>query len=616
MYVKKTTLVAALMAAVVPPSMCLAVGWGTKDKADQPPKIIAHFNVGALVETPQDFPPLFGEEVPESTKELLERLKKARKDDNVRAIILSVDNARLGTAQLEELHEAISSFKAVDKNVYVHTDMLFTGAYTLATCASHISITPTGDVWLLGLYGEAPYLRGMLDKIGVFADIEQCGDFKTAAETLTRSEPSPQSQEMTDWLLDGIYDSFVRMIAVGREIKPAKVRALIDNGPYSAEEALDAGLIDSVMHRQNFIAYMKERHGESTKIVKDYGKEDPFGQEPDNIFEAFSLIMEILNPPKKVYTEPSVAVIYVEGLIQTGTAKSSPFGGSVSGAYSTTIRKALDTAAEDDSVKAVVLRIDSGGGSALASEIMLDASKRVAARKPLIASMGNVAASGGYYVTCGSHAIFADEATITASIGVIGGKLVTTGGWDKLGINWSAHKRGKMAAFFRSAAPFSDAERAKMRKYIDHIYDLFKDHVVASRGDKLKKPIDEMAGGRVYTGSQALALGLVDKIGGFEDAVKFAADEANISDYEIRVIPEPPSLLDLLSGKIADDEFVRSSSHTRLSLARTPLFQALLPVLSQVDPYRVSAIEWSLMCLDLVGEEGMALVLPQRLIIR
>ena len=616
MYVRKTALVAALMVAVVLPSMCLALGWGAKEEADQPPKIIAHFNIGALVETPQDFPPLFGEEVPQSTKELLERFKEARKDDNVRAIILSIDRARLGVAQLEELHEALSSFKAVDKDVYVHTDMLFTGAYTLATCASHISITPTGDVWLLGLYGETPYLKGMLDKIGVIADMEQCGDFKTAAEILTRSGPSPQSEEMTGWLLDGLYDSFVRMIAVGREIKPAKVRALIDGGPYTAEEALEAGLIDSVMHRQDFIADLKERHGESTEIVKDYGKEDPFGKEPDNIFEAFSFIMEILNPPKKVYTEPSVAVIYVEGLIQTGTAKSSPFGGSASGAYSTTIRKALDKAAEDDSVKAVVLRIDSGGGSALASEIMLDASKRVAAKKPLIASMGNVAASGGYYVTCGSRAIFADEATITASIGVIGGKLVTTGGWDKLGINWSAHKRGKMAGFFSSAAPFSDVERAKMRKYIDVVYDQFKDHVVDSRGDKLTKPIDEMAGGRVYTGAQALALGLVDKIGGFEDAVKFAADQANISDYEIRVIPEPPSFLDMFSGKLDDDEFAHSSSQTRLSLIQTPLLQALLPVLSQVDPQRVSAIEWSLMCLDLVGEEGMALVMPERFVIR
>ena len=188
-------------------------------------------------------------------------------------------------------------------------------------------------------------------------------------------------------------------------------------------------------------------------------------------------------------------------------------------AYSTPIRKALDKAAEDDTVKAVVLRVDSPGGSAVASEIILNATKRVAAKKPLIVSMGNVAGSGGYYVACGTKTIFADASTITGSIGVVGGKLATNGMWDKIGVTWKPTKRGANAGMLSSGDMFTDEQRALLQGWMDEIYDVFKGHVVAIRGDKLKKDIDELAGGRVFTGQQALELGLVDQIGGLSDAI-------------------------------------------------------------------------------------------------
>jgi protease-4 len=353
---------------------------------------------------------------------------------------------------------------------------------------------------------------------------------------------------MNKWLLDGLYGGFVKRVADARGMTPEKVRDLIDKGPYNAEESLKLGLIDSVQHRQDFICDIKKRYGDESEFVTNYGDEDDMSM-PEDPFAMFSFFMKLFNPSPKVYTEPSVAIVYVEGSIQTGEAEPSPFSGGTDGAYSTTIRKALDKAAEDDTVKAVVLRVDSPGGSALASEIILDASRRVAAKKPLIVSMGNVAASGGYYVTCAASTIFADPNTITASIGVLGGKMVTTGMWDKFGINWHANERGKRAGMMSSSEPFNDDEREAIRKYMNVVYDVFKGHVTKARAGKLTKPLDEMAGGRVFTGSQALELGLVDKMGGLEESIKFAAQKAGLGDYDIRVIPEPPNIFDMFMDK-------------------------------------------------------------------
>lgn len=578
-------------------------------------KQIAYFKIkGPLAETPVNMPPLFGSDPPMSLKGLLERFKEARQDKNVVAVLIDLQNAALGLGQLEEVHEALRKFAAVDKPVFMHADSLSTVTYAAATGASHISVVPTGDVWLLGLYGETPYLRGALDKLGCTPDIEHCGDFKTAGEPLMRKEPSEQSKQMTKWLLDGLYTALVERIAKGRGMSPEKVISLIDDGPYSAEEALAAGLIDSVKHRQDFIAELKKRYGEGVELVADYGKSDDMDM-PQDPFAMFSFVMKLLNPSPKVYTEPSIAIVYVEGSIQMGAAEVSPFGGS-SGAFSTTIRKALDKAAGDDSVKAVVMRVDSPGGSALASEIILDASRRVAAKKPLIVSMGNVAGSGGYYVTCGSETIFADSGTITASIGVIGGKIVTTGMWDKWGINWSGVQRGKMAGMMSTAAPFSDPERAKIKHYMDTVYGIFKKHVTTARGSKLKKPIDDIAGGRVFTGAQALDIGLIDKIGGLEDAIKFAAQRAGLGDYDIRVIPEPPSIFDMFKRHGDEDGEAETTTAMRLSLAKMPPFDTILSTLATVDPLRVQAIVRSLQRIELLYTESVITMMPEELLIR
>lgn len=576
-------------------------------------KQIAYFKLaGPISEIPMAEMPFLMGDAPVALKTLIEKFKEARQDENVVAVILNLEGAHPGFAQMEELHAEIRKFAAVDKEVYVNADFLSTGTYTLATAASRISIVPTGEVWLTGLYGEAPYLKGLLDKLGVVADFEQLEEYKSAGEMFMRSEPSPAAAEMTNWLLDGMYDGVVKLIADGRQLKPKQVRDLIDGGPYMARQAVEAGLIDAVEHRQDFIASIKQRHGDGVEIDFDYAKDDA----PESFMEIWSEMMQMFmsGPTDKKYTEPSVAIVYVEGAILPGSPQASPFG-TAAGAYSTPIRKALDTAAADDSVKAVVLRVDSPGGSAFASEIILDATRRVAAKKPLIVSMGNVAGSGGYYVACAAGTIFSDPSTLTGSIGVVAGKLVTTGGWDKLGVNWDARQRGKMAAIMSSADPWSGPERAKIREYMDTVYVVFKDHVKNARGERLAKPIEEIAGGRVYTGLQAQELGLVDHMGGLYDAVRYAAKEAGVGDYDVRVIPEPPNFLDMLMQSSGDQNYVHLAVGGR-SLVDAPLVQALLPALQRADPLRVQSLVRALRKLDLIQAEGVILMMPEEYLIR
>ncbi|MEW6251717.1 MAG: signal peptide peptidase SppA, partial [Planctomycetota bacterium] len=283
---------------------------------------------------------------------------------------------------------------------------------------------------------------------------------------------------------------------------------------------------------------------------------------------------------------PAVGLIYIEGVISPGESEDDPFLGS--GAGSTTIRYALDRARKDDNIKAVVVRVDSPGGSALASDIIWIAATRCAAVKPVIVSMGQVAGSGGYYVSVGADTIFADPTTITGSIGVVGGKLVLRDLLQsKLGITTAEFVRGKHAGLMTSMRPWTESERAWVQRYMQEVYDQFKARITKARGQRLKKDLEEMAGGRVYTGAQALELGLVDKLGGLHDALQFAAEKGGLGkDFEVRVLPKPSGLAALfdmlrkLSGGDERDEYEIGLAQLRAD----PLLRTALPVLGTFAP--------------------------------
>jgi protease-4 len=243
-------------------------------KADKP--TIAVFKLGtAITESPSDDPFLFDADRIKSFKDLIARLKQASEDPAVKAVVFLGDSTGLGLAQTEEVRQVTTKLRGAGKEVYVHADSLGMGQFALFSGASRLSVVPTADLWVIGLHGEEPYLRGLLDKLGVKPQFLTCGEYKSAAEIFMREAPSPQSEKMTNWLLDSIYDTLVQLIAKGRGVDVAKARSWIDNGPYTASKAKAAGLIDAVEHRQEFEAYLKEKHGKDVVITRKYGEKKP-----------------------------------------------------------------------------------------------------------------------------------------------------------------------------------------------------------------------------------------------------------------------------------------------------------------------------------------------------
>jgi len=609
------------LAVVFSGSVCFAAGQGqTQDSGatSTAPSIIAHLHLGGTVtESPVGDP--FGLTAGQMTslRNLVARLDKAGGDSRVKAVVLTFDSMSLGFGQLEEIRQAIERIRDAGKRVYVHAEGMSMFAYGLLCAGDHLSVAPQSTLWLTGFYAESPYVKGLLDKIGVGADFMHMGDYKSAAETFTRTGPSEPAEANLNWLYDSWYESLVGMIAKSRGKTPEQVREIIDGGLYMAEEALEKGLIDAVETQDQFLARMKKDIEGPTKIDNRYGEEAGPQINFSNPLAVFSILAEMFKTPETSHKD-AVGVIYVTGAILPGHSRPTLFG-LVDGAYSGDIRKALDTAAGDASIKAVVMRVDSPGGSAEASEVILNATRQVRGKKPFIVSMGDVAGSGGYYIACGADAIFADEATITASIGVVGGKLITAGLWDKLGVNWVGHKRGANADLFSSSRSFDDNQRKVLEDYMQKVYEVFKGHVVAGRGDKLRKPIDEMAGGRVYTGKQALDLGLVDQIGGLKEAIEYAAAKASVKDFEVRVIPEPTdfltALLEQSSGEGERPTDIALSGGAG-PLVGHPTLAPLLDLLQKAEPQRARALRQALQRIDLIGREGVIMMMPFEVTIR
>jgi protease-4 len=592
------------LSAFILPFLCVC-SLGAAAPTTRP--IVAVFDLsGELTEQPVDNSmPLFGPQ-PQSLREVVSHIDKAAKDPSVKAVVILAGEAELGFAQTAEIRQAMQNLRTGGKEIYAHADALMMPQYVIASGATHLSVSPTGEVWAMGLYGDQLYLRGLLTKIGVTPDFLHCGAYKSASEIFMRDGPSPEADEMYNWLFDSIFDTAIGEIASGRNVSADQVHKWIDGGPYTAEKAKSIGMIDAVEDRTELEASIKSKFGDDVQFDKKYGEEKQPEINFSNPFAVMQVFAQLMNPPKKDQNKPAIGIVYVEGPIVTGKSDSSPFGSQL--AASTDISRALDDAAADDSIKAVVLRVDSPGGSATASEIILHATERLKAKKPLIVSMGDVAGSGGYFVTCAADTVFADDATITASIGVVGGKLVTTDMWNKIGVNWHAYSRGANAGLLSTDTVFSDSQRTQMQAWMDEIYGVFKGHVVSIRGSKLKKPIDQLAAGRVFTGKQALDLGLVDRIGTLADAISFAADQAKVSDYTVRTVPEPKNFLQKLMEQSAGGD----NDPDRISVTTNQnwLIHMAAPYLAGIDQQHLAAINMALGQLELMQQEQVILMMP------
>ena len=582
-------------------------------------EVVAVFKLkGPLKEAPDMFGmgDLFGDKVPTNMFDLLERLRTARADENVRAVVLDIEDAQLGSAQIQELRAQIEALKAAEKDVWIYCETLHPGSLMLASAASKLVLLPTGELAFTGIHGEHMYFKNLLDKIGCQADILHCGAYKSAGEPFYLTGPSKESEEQTNRLLDGIFDELVNDIAKSRKLTPEKVRELIDVGSFSAQEALDSKLVDATMYREDFIKKLRKNYADA-KMDPAYGRKKGPELDLENPFGIFKLFGELMKE-KKAPEKAGIAVVFVEGPISGGESEPSLFGGET-GAHSGTIRKAIDQATADKKVKALILRVDSPGGSAIASDVICEACKRFKKTgRPFVVSMGNVAGSGGYYVACLGDTIFAEPSTITGSIGVVGGKIVTKGLWDWIGVTMHEYKRGRHADIMTTNRKFNDDERQVVMRMMNRVYEEFKSRVVEGRGKKIKGELEPLAGGRVYTGKQGLEIGLVDKLGGFADAIKHTAGEADLgTDYELRVFPKPRNFMDILAEafgkKDKEDDDVSSgvaAGKMAAALAEHPAISSGLKALERIDPAKARCVQRFLIDVELLSREGVLLIGP------
>jgi protease IV len=519
--------------------------------ADDAP-VIAHIKLsGDLDEAPVASDPLFGGGA-ENFKSKLDRIHKAAKDDAVKGLYVEIDGLGVGWGKLDELSRAIAEFRKAGKKAYAYMEGGEAKDYLLATSCDEICTPESGWILLIGLRAEVSFYKDLLDKIGVKADILRMGDAKSAAEAYTQNKMSDASRKQLEGVLDDYYENSMigRIVKnrAGKKFTAEQVRKIIDEGPYAAHAAEKAGLIDRVAYKQAFEESLKATlKADNGKIARNYGQAKSEELDLSSPFALFKL----LSPSKGTESndKPKIAVVYAVGTINTGKSSGSLFGEASCG--SQTMIEAIRQAEEDKSVKAIVLRVDSPGGSALASDLIW--SELVRCKKPVIASMSDVAASGGYYISMGCQKIYADPSTLTGSIGVFGGKMALEGVYEKIGIHTEVISRGANAGIFSSTFPFSPSEKEAMTALIHDTYDQFLDKAIDGRnkaGVKItRKELEPIAGGRIWTGRQAKERGLVDELGNLDDAVaaaKKAAGMAADKDLDLLVLPKPRSFIDAL----------------------------------------------------------------------
>jgi len=514
---------------------------------------IAHIKLsGGLDEKPPLVDPLLGS-IGETFREKLDRIKKAKNDANVHALLLEIDGLSVGWGKVNELTRSIAQFRTSGKKVFAYVESGATRDYAVGLACDELALPEVGQLMLTGVRTEVTFYKPLLEKLGVKADMLQMGDYKGAAEPFTREKLSDANRKQLTSIVDDYFDNeLVGRIVAARgkksQLTDAKVKELIDDGPYSAREAHKVGLVDRLVHFEAYERAIKNvLKADASKLSRDYGKKK------DDDIDIFGLYRKLLFGPGKPASSraPKVAVVYANGAILTGKSTASILGGEVMG--SETMVKAIREADADPTVKSIVLRVNSPGGSALASDLIWAELKRC--KKPVVASMADVAGSGGYYICMSAKKIFAEPGTITGSIGVVGGKLATRGLWDKIGIKTDVVARGKNSGILQSDEPFTDSERKRMTKLMRDIYDEFLDKALEGRqnaGQKMtREQLVELAGGRIYTGRQAKANGIIDEVGTLEDAIAYAAKLGGLpadKEPELLQLPKPKSSLDALLG--------------------------------------------------------------------
>jgi protease IV len=470
-----------------------------------------------------------------TVRSIVENLRKAALDNRVRGVLLKPTGFESPFwGKVQEIRDAVLEFRKSGKPVYAYVDYGGDREYYLATAADKIFLMPSAALDLTGVATYELFLRGTLDKIGAYPDLHHIGQYKTAVNTFTEKTYTAAHKEMDESLNRDLYEQIVRGIADGRKKNEAEVRTAIDDGPFLPENALKAGLVDDLAYEDQVDE--KLRAGSTRDRIEgdDYAR-----------VSASSVGLN---------RGPRIAVIYASGAIVGGKSGYDPLNGAVAG--SDTLIEYIRQARRDGSVRAIVLRIDSPGGSASASdaiwrELMLARNEK--SDRPLIASMSDLAASGGYYIAMPAQVIVAQPSTLTGSIGIFGGKVVTGGVYGKLGMNIESTSIGKHAEINSPARRYNEEELKKLQEQLQSFYDDFVEKVASSR-HTTPEQIDALAQGRVWTGRQAKQNKLVDELGGLDRAIALAKQRAKIpaeSGVEIVVYPPRKSFYELLSDQLS-----------------------------------------------------------------
>ena len=444
--------------------------------------------------------PWFESQAQPTVADLWALLRKAEKDDRIKAILLEPRGLGAGWAKIEELRAGLRQFKKSGKPVYAYLRGPSAREYYLATAADKIYFNPEDILDLKGLRAELAFYRGTLDKVGVELEVEHAGKYKDAADSFVRTSATPETREVIGSMLDQLFGELVNSVASSRKLTRTQVRSLIDEGPFIDQAALSAKLIDGLLYEDQVRdALKKQLKGQTLERLshRDYLRSTAFGGSDGD--------------------KNKIALVVGEGAISRAGGEAEPFSDE-EGIRSGPFMRLLRQVREDASIKGVVLRVNSPGGDAIASDEILHEVKLLAKKKPLVVSMSDVAASGGYYIAMTGDPVVAYPNTITGSIGVIYGKANLKGLYDKLGINVEIIKRGENADFDTSSRPMSDAARKKLREGIFSTYQAFLERVAEGRKRKVGD-IEPLAQGRVWMGAQAQGNGLVDQLGGLDLAI-------------------------------------------------------------------------------------------------
>jgi protease-4 len=470
--------------------------------------------------------------------DLVGAIDRGAEDKSVAGLYARVGSSSLGPAQVQEVRDAVARFRAKKKFAVAFSESFGesgggNGPYYLATAFDEIWLQPSGDVWLTGVALESPFLRGTFDKLGVVPSFGQRYEYKNAVNFFTEKGFTAAHREASEKLKDAWFAQMVRGIAAGRNLPPESVREAVDRGPFLGREALDAKLVDGLAYRDEVVDGVKRRAGAGAELV-------PLSRYRERMGEP------LLRPRQ------TLALVYGVGEVHRGRSTYNPITDSPT-MGSESVSAALRAAARDADVRAIVFRVDSPGGSYVASDtIWREVGSARKAGKPVVVSMGDVAGSGGYFVAMNADKIVAQPATITGSIGVFAGKFVLSGLFDKIGISFDEVHSGQNALLWDVNRDFSPSEKARFEAWLDRVYEDFTSKVAEGR-HLPKEKVLQIAKGRIWSGEDAKQLGLVDELGGLDTAVRLAKKAARIAESEpvrLEIYPKPKTFFQTLVARL------------------------------------------------------------------